>query len=787
MTNDNFSKENVLPATDPRSPYYINLPNYDAKPVDDLVAYFKMWKHFIKSLIFYMKEITLSKEFDANLNYQLINSVLFPGFKDLPSRYLNALDLLNASPTNGKPLKKTLSNTSINTMTLNNNSGTNQSTPATTPPHEKRPNLFKIKSNNSFLKNASSTPTNQTSHKRNVSFNNAKGATAPQTPQRQAASHHNDIKIPAHFFPEDSMFNNLAPLLVNHHSQLYQSQQKLHRDLLHKHIPRLESTVKNLLFKIKEIKSNLKNDSFANVSILKEVSHTGKVLSSYMSSLEAYSASRPVLKRQVQEGEEEYGAIDDPFLLKLQVDYQVKKQLIQENFMYASYVNLQNISKELLVYVVKELNFAVDKFAKLTSNESVYSLSNEAIINFMHNLKKNVTSDATKDWEYFVINNKNFLNIYRETETSRKREIRSFETLTIPYANSTHNKCIRFGTMYKKQKIMKNYTSFYYVLTCNYLHEFKLENDGHAKKREKDKIGGFIGHDDVPVKSYNLNDLTIREKDSSTFKFILVVPSDNSKKYTLRCRNSDEYESWFNDLQELVKFESDHLERIKMVEKKVGGDTKKAFSGIFTPLVKTPNGLVPTAEELNPFDSTFISDMKATTPIASPTMSPKLSPNQVLVNDSLGLPVVATFTPLEDSQTGSPHQSQHELYLEAQRRVLEQQREAINQKLKDAESQVPAAPKSKNNGLHINSISPSDTTSLNSGSRASSSESLSSMVNYSNIKNILQSNKDLIDKKSRQSSSELSQLNTGFDSNQPSGSENPSSIDLPTVFVSSDH
>jgi hypothetical protein len=191
MTEDQFCKETVLPASDPRSPYYINLPPYDAKPVDDLVAYFKIWKHFIKALVFYMKEISLSKEFDANLNYQLINSVQFPGFKDLPSRFLNALDLNTTSPPSSKTLRKTNSNTSINTMATN---ATTQSTPVTTPPHEKRPNLFKTKSNNSFLKSSSSNPSNQTSHKRNVSFTNLKTAATPQPPQRQHVSHQNDIK-----------------------------------------------------------------------------------------------------------------------------------------------------------------------------------------------------------------------------------------------------------------------------------------------------------------------------------------------------------------------------------------------------------------------------------------------------------------------------------------------------------------------------------------------------------------------------------------------------------------
>lgn len=769
MTEDQFTKETVLPASDPRSPYHVNLPAYDSKPVDDLVGYFKLWKHFIKSLVFYLKETCLSKEFDANLNYQLINLVQFPGFRDLPNRFLTALDASAVSPPN-KPLKKSNSNTSISTQALASTTNGTQSTPATTPPLEKRPNLFKTKSNNSFLKHANPLqPPANASHKRNVSFTNLKGLQSGLLTPRSNSSHHNDIKVPSHYFPEDSMFNNLPPLLVNHHASLHQAQQRLYRDINNKLVPRLESTLKNLSLKIKEIKSSLRNDSFANTAILKEVSNTGKVLSLYMALVELYLGARPVLKKNFSENDEETGATDDPFLRKLQVDYQLKRQLLQENYMYASYVNLQNISKELLVYVVKELTLSLDKFARLVNSELVYTLGDETV-NLLLSMRKNVTSDATKDWEYFVIHNRSFLNIYRDAPSNRKREARSFASIQLPYSHMAHNKCIRFGMMYKKQKIIKSYASHYYVLTCNYLHEFKFENDGQTKKREKDKIGGFIGHDDVPVKSYNLNDLAIREKDYRTYKFTLVVPSDPLKKYNLRCRNADEYHSWFGDLQELLKFEGDHLARYEMVARKTGSsqkssDPETAFLGVFTPLVRTPKGLVPAAEEQNPFDSTFIGDMKLAIPLTSPVMSP--TSEKASASDESSSPNHLESS-LASTTANPSHMSQHEVYLEAQRQLLQQQRSVLGLKTREPTDQR------RDPGFKLQPGSPPDS-GLNS--RASSSESLSLMINQSNIKSILQSNQELINRDYSQEKKE--DLNTDVVS--------PGSSEIPTVFVSSNH
>ena len=158
-----------------------------------------------------------------------------------------------------------------------------------------------------------------------------------------------------------------------------------------------------------------------------------------------------------------------------------------------------------------------------------------------------------------------------------------------------------------------------------------------------------------------------------------------------------------------------------------------------------------------------------------------------MVHNAQGLPVVATFS-VPDEEAGSPHQSQHEMYLEAQRRVLQQQREAINLKMQNVNENREPKTQQKPFGLQLQPGSPTETASLNSGSRASSSESLNSMVNYSNIKNILQSNKNLINKDHLKLSSELSQHSEETrNDHQQTDTGTPGSTDLPTVYVSSDH
>ena len=81
--------------------------------------------------------------------------------------------------------------------------------------------------------------------------------------------------------------------------------------------------LKQLSHKIKEIKTSLKNDSFANKDLLKEISKTGQALRRYTSAVELYCGEVPVTKKYVDD-EEELAALDDPLLVKLQVDYRLK-------------------------------------------------------------------------------------------------------------------------------------------------------------------------------------------------------------------------------------------------------------------------------------------------------------------------------------------------------------------------------------------------------------------------------------------------------------------------------
>lgn len=713
-----MNTKSVLQASDKRSPFYINVPTHEARPITHLLKYFKLWKHFISSLISYLKDLVMAKEFELNLNLQLIGSVQFPGNRDLSYRCLADMEQNVSSPLS----------TPSSTPKAESNKTLGVAGSGQVPGDSKRPQLPKTKSASSFLKNQTfahkknNSSTSLRSENYNTMMHNNKHTASPKSSSNNGSSSHinaaklaqkPDVIVDPTYFPDDSLFNNVASCLINHHMHTRNAQEKLVREVTHKMIPKLESLHRNLGIKIKEIKSLLKDESFANTTLIKEVSKTGNAIKDFSKSIDTYSAPQPVIRQHDGVEDEDVAASrNDPFLIKLGLDFQLKNQLIHENYIFALFVNLQAISKDLLNYVIKDLNSVSEKLTKVLNAESVYLSSIEnCLFNLGVTLKSKIQT-LDHDWQFFMTHNKNFLNTYYDVEGNDKKTIRSFNDVVIPFSDSVHSKCLRCGYIYKKQKLLKSYVSFFYVLTCNYLHEFKIETNSDkssknlpgtpvAKKRGKGKLGGVIDHDDTPVKSYNLNDYSIQLKNDNDFKFVLIKTSNLSQKFTFKCKTEQDYLQWSTDLHDLLKFGCNHLKRFKFIEDKMANRNKtkndsdleakeksenvksmkislsnllstqgaaqpQSLNGMFTPRVMSPS-----EHNKNPFDSGF--DAGTVTPKSPLSESGGSTADQNLDGSASQVSPQTT----EEAGVTLDHKSEHENYLKLQNEILLQQKKLL--------------------------------------------------------------------------------------------------------------
>ncbi|CCE62803.1 hypothetical protein TPHA_0D01630 [Tetrapisispora phaffii CBS 4417] len=323
---------------------------------------------------------------------------------------------------------------------------------------------------------------------------------------------------------------DLPTILNLYHSSLASNASKVSKELSSDIIPRLRDLRGDLLIKIKEIK--VLNSDFKN-SCQKELQKTKDDLKVFLQSIEEARYGTPK---------------QDPYLTKLVLNRQIKKQLSEENFLHEAFDNLQSSAEELEKVVVMEIQNALTNYAKLLGQQS--QLVFDVLISKLDTgfFSKN----PNFEWENFIARDPNFI--------LPDIPMRKMNSIIYKNQNDPLTYEITSGYLEKRSKFLKAYSKGYYVLSPSFLHEFK------SPDRKKDL---------VPIMSLPLNECTVTEhsrKGSSDYKFIL-----HSKQNGLIIRGhnwvlkSDSYENmmlWYNLINDLTKL-TDHQAKVDYVIKKI--------------------------------------------------------------------------------------------------------------------------------------------------------------------------------------------------------------------------
>ncbi|AGO10076.1 AaceriAAR086Wp [[Ashbya] aceris (nom. inval.)] len=299
---------------------------------------------------------------------------------------------------------------------------------------------------------------------------------------------------------------DLQVSLKKYHMTVSGQQLKASRELNNVVIPKLEELRRNLSSKIKEIKE-LSYDFKTNIH--EQVALTGQLLQKYIASIDLLSAAEdsPSFKGDGQRLKPKH----DPYLLKLQLDLQLKRQLLEENYLQEAYINLQTSGMELEKIVYGQIQNALQKFAHIMDIEA-----SAAINGLSQELRRGILSKPTTiEWDDFVGLHPTCLLNWKSSDPVPPP--RRLSDIRYPKMKSSMAKCIRAGYLMKKSKLLKNYNKGYFVLTSNYLHEFKssdffkMANEGEKAPLKKINF--------APLGSISLNESTITE--ALPQKFIL--------------------------------------------------------------------------------------------------------------------------------------------------------------------------------------------------------------------------------------------------------------------------
>ncbi|CCH41160.1 Phosphatidylinositol 4,5-bisphosphate effector protein [Wickerhamomyces ciferrii] len=348
-------------------------------------------------------------------------------------------------------------------------------------------------------------------------------------------------------------------LLKKYHLNLAEQQRKISLEMTNVLVPRLEELVKDLFNKIREIK-NLHSDFKNNLN--QEIAITGQYLDDYAESI-----------RFLQNNEgSKINAKRDPYLLRLKLEIQLKQQLYQENYLEEAFINLQITGLELEKIIYKEVQNSLNRYNELISQE-IFVMYNDLIEELHQGI---ISQKPFFEWDDFIMKDstaehkRHFLTVKHDDKLPIPRKI---STVKYPFSKDLMSKSIRSGFFLKKSKLLKNYNKSFFILTLNFLHEFKSDN--------------LVEHF-TPINSINLNDCILTESNDMKFQLhIKNYGSDNKLKthnFVFKRIPSEMgdliFKKWIIDLKNLSCFNSFH-ERFRFIKGKLSNSNSRSNTPMF--------------------------------------------------------------------------------------------------------------------------------------------------------------------------------------------------------------
>ncbi|GHM92054.1 phosphatidylinositol 4,5-bisphosphate-binding protein [Saccharomyces cerevisiae] len=348
---------------------------------------------------------------------------------------------------------------------------------------------------------------------------------------------------------------DLPTMLTKYHDNLASLASKNSKELTSEIIPRLEDLRRDLLVKIKEIKA-LQSD-FKN-SCSKELQQTKHLMKLFNESLKECKLGTPK---------------SDPFLIKLQLEKQIKRQLVEENYLHEAFDNLQNSGAQLESVIVMEIQNGLTSYARILGKEaqvvfdSVISKLDSTILNKNTNL----------EWDSFILRNiSNFV--------PPNLPMRRFKEILYSNQNDPFTFEVKSGFLEKRSKFLKSYSRGFYVLTPSFLHEFKTP--------DKHKFS-------TPLMSIPLVECTVTEHSKKTKsnseqgknKFILRTNSNGlihrGHNWVFKVDSYDDMIEWFGNIKALSSLPN-YDDKCKYVSKVAKLSKEKAKSNENTTESVTP-------------------------------------------------------------------------------------------------------------------------------------------------------------------------------------------------------
>ncbi|KOG99590.1 Ask10p [Saccharomyces eubayanus] len=455
---NNQAKEFILPESDERSPYHINVPIPKAQsastetkkplsgdadtvdgqfvkeyPTDILVDRFYKWKKILKGLIIYLREVAYAQEQFARINYQLKGSVKFPFLTDIDETTNTITDPFTAAPRTSKKSQ----------------------------PSQKKTVLTE---NEQFQMQMQQ---EQRDYPSQPSVDESTMSLAPHEYKPVQAAELNNTSAASGFVKFGSgSIQDVQVILKKYHLSLANQQFKISKEITSTVIPKLEELRKDLRYKITEIK-DIHGDFKTNIDA--HVQLTSQLLKKYIASVKFMNANG-IGNDKVTATNKKPHKLDpkhDPYLLKLQLDLQLKRQVAEETYLQEAFINLQTSGLQLEKIIYTKIQQSLLRYSALIDSEARLMIKNMCQ-ELQHGI---ISKPPAFEWDNFVTQHPSCLLNWKSNDPIPPP--RKLSDVVYPHMKSPLAKCIRAGYFLKKSEVLPTYHQGYFVLTSNYIHEFQ--------------------------------------------------------------------------------------------------------------------------------------------------------------------------------------------------------------------------------------------------------------------------------------------------------------------------
>ncbi|BFZ59157.1 phosphatidylinositol 4,5-bisphosphate-binding protein [Saitoella coloradoensis] len=300
---------------------------------------------------------------------------------------------------------------------------------------------------------------------------------------------------------------DLGAALHTHNRQHSLAKMELVRAVENNIVSSLETLRNDLKGKMNEIKAL--SDDFRN-DVDKEREASRKHIAQLSEAIE-----------QLQRNPKAPDGKKDPYLLRIQLERQLRKHIAEENYLHQAFLNIEKSGRSLEEVIIRTINTSFRTYQALLRQDA-------DTVNHFASLMGPIGAELPldKEWNAFM---KAEDAIIEPTVPLRRASEISFYGHNHPTAQP-----ICSGILERKSKYLRSYTSAYYVLTrAGFLHELH-EKHHHSKSQSISSPSRGLGaekvYDSTPVMSLFIPDCTLGEKSApNSGKFTFVLRGRESK------------------------------------------------------------------------------------------------------------------------------------------------------------------------------------------------------------------------------------------------------------------